>query len=65
MAQFEIYRDVSGEYRWRFKASNELILAVSSEGYKTTSGCQHAIGLLMKEASDAEIERMGDAGQQR
>jgi len=60
MAQFEIYKDVSGEYRWRFKASNQIILVVSFEAFKTAYGCQHAIDLLMKEASSAEIEWIAD-----
>lgn len=32
--KFEIYKDSAGEYRWKLKARNGKILAVSSEGYK-------------------------------
>ena len=32
--RFEIYRDASGEWRWRAVAGNGQIVADSSEGYK-------------------------------
>ncbi|MDP3999062.1 MAG: DUF1508 domain-containing protein [bacterium] len=32
MIKFEIFRDIRGQYRWRLKAANGEIIAVS-EGY--------------------------------
>jgi uncharacterized protein YegP (UPF0339 family) len=37
-AQFEIYRCINGEWRWRVRARNKKILADSGEGYKRYSG---------------------------
>ena len=55
MGKFEIYKDQAGEFRWRFKASNHEVIAVSSEGYKTKYGCEHGIALIQREGPDAEI----------
>ena len=45
MYTFEIYLDRAGEYRWRFKAPNGEIVAVS-EGYTTKQSCQASIQLI-------------------
>lgn len=37
--KYEIYQDKRGEWRWRLKAANWKILAVSSEGYKNRADC--------------------------
>ncbi|TIR27201.1 MAG: DUF1508 domain-containing protein [Mesorhizobium sp.] len=43
---FLIYKDKSGEYRWRYQASNTLVIADSGEGYKRKADCQHGIDLV-------------------
>lgn len=45
--RFEIYQDSSQEYRWRFKASNGAIVAVSSEGYVREFDARNGIRLLI------------------
>lgn len=52
--RYEVYRDVGSEWRWRLRAANHEIIAVSSEGYSNKSGCLHAIRLV-KSASDAPV----------
>ena len=52
--KFEIYLDKAGEYRFRLKATNGEIIAVS-EGYKAMAGCQKGIASVKKNAPDAEI----------
>ena len=52
--KFEIYLDKAGEYRFRLKARNGEIIAVS-EGYKAKSGCLNGIESVKKNAPDAEI----------
>jgi len=48
---FEIYKDNSGEFRFRLKASNgEPILA--SEGYTTKSACENGIASVAKNSQD-------------
>lgn len=33
MGKFQIFRDKSGEYRWRLRAANGQVIATSGEGY--------------------------------
>ena len=40
-AQFEVYNDKSGEFRWRLVHTNGQIIANSGEGYKAKA---NAIG---------------------
>ena len=52
--KFEMYRDKAGEYRFRLKAKNGKIIAVS-EGYTAKAGCLNGIESVKKNAPEAEI----------
>ena len=52
--KFEIYTDKAGEFRFRLKATNGQIIAVS-EGYKALASCKNGIESVKKNAPDAEI----------
>ena len=52
--KFEVYTDKAGEYRFRLKATNGQIIAVS-EGYTSESGCLNGVESVKKNAADAEI----------
>lgn len=52
--KFEIYADKAGEFRFRLKATNGQIIAVS-EGYKAMASCKNGIASVQKNAVDAEI----------
>ena len=52
--KFEIYQDKAGEYRFRLKATNGEIIAVS-EGYKALASCENGIESVKKNAPEAEI----------
>tara|TARA_Y100000310_G_C20315597_1_gene638273 strand:+ start:107 stop:352 length:246 start_codon:yes stop_codon:yes gene_type:complete len=39
MHKIEFYKDLAGEWRWRFVHSNGNILGCSGEGYKNRSDC--------------------------
>ncbi|MDD6189870.1 MAG: YegP family protein [Clostridiales bacterium] len=52
--KFEVYTDKAGEYRFRLKATNGQIIAVS-EGYKAEASCLNGIESVKKNAPDAEI----------
>ena len=57
VAQFEIYQDNAGEWRWRLKSSgNYKIIADSAEGYESLEDCQHGISLIKQQALGAEIK---------
>lgn len=55
--KFELYIDKSGEFRFRLKARNGQIIAVS-EGYKAKAGCLNGIESVRKNAPDAPVERV-------
>ena len=52
--KFEVYTDKAGEFRFRLKATNGQIIAVS-EGYKALDSCMNGIESVKKNAPDAEI----------
>ena len=52
--KFEVYEDKAGEYRFRLKATNGQIIAVS-EGYKAKASCLNGIESVKKNAPDAEV----------
>ena len=52
--KFEIYTDKAGEFRFRLKATNGQIIAVS-EGYKAIASCLNDIESVKKNAVDAKI----------
>jgi len=53
--QFEITKDTTGEYRFRLRASNGEIIAVS-EGYKSKDGCKNGIESVKENAPKAIIQ---------
>jgi len=52
--KFEIYTDKAGEFRFRLKAGNGQIIAVS-EGYASKASCENGIESVKKNAVDADI----------
>ena len=52
--KFEVYADKAGELRFRLKATNGQIIAVS-EGYKAMASCLNGIESVKKNAPDADI----------
>lgn len=52
--KFEIYKDKAGEFRFRLKATNGQVIAVS-EGYTSMNSCENGIESVKKNAADAEI----------
>jgi uncharacterized protein YegP (UPF0339 family) len=52
--KFEIYTDKAGEFRFRLKATNGQIIAVS-EGYKAKASCENGIASVRKNAEEAEM----------
>ncbi len=53
--KFEVYVDKKGEYRFRLKAINGQIIAVS-EGYVKIASCMNGIDSVRKNAVDAPVE---------
>ena len=57
VAEFEIYKDKAGKYRWRLRSSgNYKIIADSAEGYDAKADCENGVNLVKKEAPTATIK---------
>ncbi len=54
MPKFEVYMDRAGQYRWRLKAGNGEIVAVS-EGYTTQYNAKRSAELVKALAPTAGI----------
>ena len=60
MAQFEIYEDSAGEYRWRLQSGSDII-GDSGEGYASLNGARAAVNRIKAYAPDADVLDMGFA----
>jgi uncharacterized protein len=54
-AEFEVYQDTKGEYRWRLQANNNEIVADSNESYTTKAACLHGIDVVKQIAPAAPV----------
>ena len=54
-AQFEIFQDSAGEYRFRLRAPNGEIIA-HGEGYKSKDGCKNGIASVKENAPRAIVQ---------
>lgn len=54
MGRFEIFRDVSGKFRFRLKAPNGEIIS-TSEAYTTKDACKNGIAAVKKYALNANV----------
>ena len=52
--RFTIYKDKSGEFRFRIVATNGNVLA-ASEGYAARASAQGAIDRITSDAADADV----------
>ena len=57
--KYELYVDKAGEYRFRLKARNGEIIAVS-EGYKQKPSCLNGIDSVKRNAPEAEVVKIED-----
>ncbi len=52
--KFELYKDTAGEYRFRLKAGNGEVIAIS-EAYSSKASAQNGIESVRKNAADATV----------
>lgn len=57
--KWELYTDKGGEYRFRLKAGNGEVIALSSEGYSTKASALNGIESIRKNASSDIVETDG------
>ena len=60
-AEFEVYEDNAGEYRWRLRHRNGNIIADSGEGYASESGAEDAVVRVRSYAPVAHVLDIGSA----
>jgi large subunit ribosomal protein L21 len=58
---FEIFEDKSGEWRWRLRASNGELVAVSEQGFASKSGVVKGLDVVRRNAAAAEGHTEPDA----
>lgn len=56
---FEIYKDAAGKYRWRLRAPNGEIVAVS-EAYESIAGCENGIKFVQKSSRGAIVQKIAE-----
>jgi uncharacterized protein YegP (UPF0339 family) len=55
-AVFELYKDTAGEFRFRLKAGDGVLLATSGKGYKPKPDCQKVIDTIKNTVGRARVE---------
>ena len=55
-ATFEVYKDKSGEFRFRLRAADGDLLASSGKGYATKADVQKVIDEIKRDAPKAKVE---------
>lgn len=55
--KYYMYKDVQGQWRWRYEAANNRIIAVSSESYHHETDCLHSINLV-KAGTNAPVYKL-------
>ncbi|MFI6827361.1 YegP family protein [Kribbella sp. NPDC050241] len=58
--KFELYKDKSGEFRFRLKAGNGEVIATSSESYSSKAAALNGIESIQKSAPEAKIDDQTD-----
>ncbi|HET7279898.1 MAG TPA: YegP family protein [Dermatophilaceae bacterium] len=53
--KFELYSDASGKFRFRLKAGNGQVIAVS-EAYESKASALNGIESVRKNATDAKVD---------
>ena len=51
---FEIFEDKAGEWRWRLRASNGELVAVSEQGFASKAGVVKALDVVRRNVAEAE-----------
>lgn len=57
--KWELYTDKAGEFRFRLKAGNGEVIALSSEGYTSKAGALNGIDSIRRNA-DSDITELTD-----
>lgn len=53
---YQIYKDTTGQYRWRYQTTNTEIIADSAESYHKKSDCQRGIDIMKASSSSPVVD---------
>ena len=56
--KWEVYKDKSGKFRFRLKANNGNLLAVSESGYASKQGCINGMMSVANQSKDAPVIKL-------
>ncbi|SEW04816.1 HVO_2922 family protein [Halobacterium jilantaiense] len=59
-AEFEVYEDAAGQYRWRLVHENGNIIADSGEGYSSKGKALQSIKSVRSNSPDAKVKDLTD-----
>lgn len=51
---FQVYQDVSDEWRWTLKAGADQMIAISSRGFRSLEECMYPLNLVER-CQDAKV----------
>jgi uncharacterized protein YegP (UPF0339 family) len=54
--RFELYKDHTGDWRWRLRAQNGNVVADSAEGYRNRADCERGIALVRDSAAAPVVD---------
>jgi uncharacterized protein YegP (UPF0339 family) len=56
MAKFTLYTDKNNDFRWKFLASNDQVVARSSEAFRNRDDCVRSLELLKKDIGGSTVD---------
>ena len=62
---YTIFKDQTGEYRWRLCAQNYIVIAISGKGYKNHKDCSGSIDLVKESSSAPVIDTTSEVSSER
>ncbi len=56
MSKFILYTDKNNDFRWKFVAANDQVIARSSEPYRVKDDCLKSLAQLQKDITGATVD---------
>ena len=56
MSKFTVYTDKNSEFRWKFAANNDQVVAKSGRAFTSKEDCLKSLSLLQKDITGATVD---------